>query len=437
MTILDNLHQRISEAKTPYPIGFVGSVGDGAVRIDGLKAQSRIGDLVQIRTEHNEQLNAEIMRIDAQGVWALPETPPEGLSLGDVAQLRKQPDLRPCDAWIGRVIDPFGRPLDDLPLMQGPDVAQLHASPPAAARRKPFGARMACGVAALNTILPIARGQRIGLFAGSGVGKSRLLGHLTKNMQADLVVLALVGERGREVGDFVQRILGPEGMQRAIVVAATSDKSALMRRRCAWSAMAVAEHFRDQGKSIIFLMDSVTRFAEAHREVALASGETSTDRGFPPSTLPAIANLCERAGPGTQDQGDITAVFSVLVAGSDMEEPLADMLRGVLDGHLVLSRDIAERGRYPAIDLGKSVSRSLPEAASTAENAIIQDARKLLGAYEKSETMIRAGLYAAGTDRVLDRAIKIWPELDQFCARQENETIENSFAKLQLLLRQG
>jgi flagellum-specific ATP synthase len=289
----------------------------------------------------------------------------------------------------------------------------------------------------LNTMLPIVKGQRIGLFAGSGVGKSRLLAHLAQHMQADIVVIALIGERGREVNEFVQTVLGPKGMERSVIVAATSDKSALERRRCAWAATCTAEFFRNQGLHVLFLVDSITRFAEAHREVAIATGEVPALRGYPASVMPMITSLCERAGPGTSAQGDITAIFNVLVAGSDMEEPVADILRGVLDGHFVLSRDIAERGRYPAIDVLKSVSRSLPMAATEDENEMIQDVRKLVSAYERSEVMIKAGLYNAGTDPVLDQAVQVWPELDGFFGKPEMDGVRNSFNRLALLLRRS
>ena len=279
-------------------------------------------------------------------------------------------------------------------------------------------------------MLPLVQGQRIGLFAGSGVGKSSLLAKLAQGLSADVVVLALVGERGRELREFVETVLGPEGMARSVVIAATSDQSPLVRRRCAWTGMAVAEHFRDQGKQVLFLADSITRFAEAHREVALAAGEPPSLRGFPPSTAHMIMSLAERAGHGPEGAGDITAVFSVLVPGSDMEEPVADILRGVLDGHVVLSRSIAERGRFPAVDLLRSVSRSLPQAASAEENALIAEARRLLGAYDRSEMMIRAGLYAEGSDPVLDQAIHVWPALDAFMARDRQAGVAESFADL-------
>ncbi len=310
-------------------------------------------------------------------------------------------------------------------------------APPPAVTRKPLGERMATGLSVLNTMLPIVRGQRVGLFAGSGVGKSTLLSTLARSMQADAVVVALVGERGREVNEFVAHAIGPEAMQRTIMVAATSDQSALARRRCAWSAMSTAEFLRDQGLNVLFLADSVTRFAEAHREIAVAMGESPTLRGYPPSVTPLITNLCERAGPGAQDQGYITAVFSVLVAGSDMDEPVADILRGVLDGHIVLSRDIAERGRFPAIDLSRSVSRSLPGAASEAENHMISETRRLVGSYEQSEVMIKAGLYAEGSDPLLDQAVRVHDELDSFFGKPDSEGIENSFSRLSLFLRRA
>jgi len=252
---------------------------------------------------------------------------------------------------------------------------------------------------------------------------------------ADIVVIALVGERGRELREFTERVLGPVGMARSVVVTATSDQSPLMRRMCALTAMAVAEHFRDQGRHVLLLVDSVTRFAEAHREVALAGGEGASLRGFPPSLTQAIMGLAERAGPGPEGKGDITAVFSVLVAGSDMEEPVADILRGVLDGHVVMDRRIAERGRFPAIDLLRSVSRSLPEAANEDENAMIGEARRLLGAYDRAEMMIQAGLYAQGSDPLIDRAIKVWPQLDGFLAESAPASgVVGSFERLKTSL---
>ncbi|MGJ8618428.1 MAG: FliI/YscN family ATPase, partial [Sulfitobacter sp.] len=326
---------------------------------------------------------------------------------------------------------------DGRPLLRGRVARPLRTPPPQANERRALGPRLGTGMAVTNTFLPIVRGQRVGLFAGSGVGKSSLLGHLAKHMEADVVVIAMIGERGREVRHFIDEVMGAEGLKRTVVVAATSDQSPLKRRRCAWSAMAIAEHFRDQGKSVLFLADSITRFAEAHREIAVAAGEAPVLRGYPPSTSHLIMSLCERAGTGAGPQGNITALFSVLVAGSDMDEPIADILRGVLDGHVVLDRSIAERGRYPAIDVLRSVSRSLPRAASDAENALLTQARKMLGVYDRNAMMIRAGLYTHGSDPEVDQAVALWPELDGFLGKVETLGCEHSYQQLELILRRA
>ncbi len=418
-------------------VGLVSGVAKGTIEISGLNHQARIGDLLTLHRRSGPDLGGEVLHVGADHIHMLPGGAADGVSLGDRVILSPSPGFAPGMHWLGRVIDPFGKPLDGKPLLGGTQERDIMHPPPPAVDRKPLGDRMATGLAALNTMLPIVRGQRIGLFAGSGVGKSTLLASLARSMQADVVVVALVGERGREVNEFVTHALGPEAMKRSVVIAATSDQSALARRRCAWSAMSVAEYLRDQGLSVLLLADSVTRFAEAHREIAFAMGEAPSLRGFPPSVTPLISKLCERAGPGTPEQGDITAVFSVLVAGSDMDEPVADILRGVLDGHIVLSREIAERGRFPAIDLSRSVSRSLPAAATEAENQMITETRKLIGSYEQSEVMIKAGLYTEGADPVLDQAVKVHQELDDFLGKADPEGIENSFNRLSLILRRA
>jgi len=375
-------------------------------------------------------MDGEILTLTPEVAVVLPDHSPEGIVIGDRVTLLGPSRISPGDHWIGRVVDPWGRPADGRPLLRGPSDRSMRADPPRATERGPLGARLETGIAVFDTLLPIVRGQRIGLFAGSGVGKSTLLAKFARQITADVVVIALVGERGREVREFVDHVLGRDGMARSVVVAATSDQSPLTRRRCAWTAMAVAEHFRDQGADVLLLADSITRFAEAHREVALASGEAASLRGYPPSTAHTIMSLCERAGPGTAETGSITAVFSVLVAGSDMEEPIADILRGVLDGHVVLDRKIAERGRFPAIDLLRSVSRSLPAAATAEENRLIGEARQLLGTYDRAEMMIQAGLYAAGSDPMIDAAIRVWPGLDGFLSEDAPGGTAESFERL-------
>ncbi|AZV80131.1 FliI/YscN family ATPase [Parasedimentitalea marina] len=434
---LNALTQEIASKRLSTPVGRVTGISGGVVEISGLGNAARIGDRLVLKRQDGDQLPGEVMMINSRYISMLPDVAPNKVAINDPALLYPTPEFAPDDRWVGRVIDPFGVPLDGKPMLRGGSPRDLMAPPPRAAERKHLGARLQTGMSVLNTILPIVCGQRVGLFAGSGVGKSTLLAKLAQNMDADVVVMALIGERGREVNHFVDDVLGPEGMKRAVVVAATSDQSALVRRRCAWSAMAVAEHFRDQGKNVLFLADSVTRFAEAHREISVASGEAPALRGYPPSVTPLITGLCERAGPGSEGQGDITAVFSVLVAGSDMDEPIADILRGVLDGHIVLNREIAERGRFPAIDVSRSVSRSLPAAATDEENEIISNVRKYLGTYEQSEVMIRAGLYSEGSDLILDQAVKIWPELDSFFGKDDPEGIKNSFNRLNLMLRRA
>ncbi len=375
-------------------------------------------------------IGGEVLRIAKDHLTVLPDATSEGLSIGEAVALIGRAEIAPDNSWIGRVVDPFGKPLDGRPLFRGATPRSLRGAPPAAASRRRLGQRLSTGVAVFDTLLPLVQGQRIGLFAGSGVGKSSLLAKFARGVAADVVVIALIGERGRELREFTDTILGPSGMARSVVVAATSDQSPLTRRRCAWTALSIAEHFRDQGLHVLLLADSITRFAEAHREVALAAGEEGNLRGFPPSTSHTIMSLAERAGPGAEGSGDITAVFSVLVAGSDMEEPVADILRGVLDGHVVMDRQIAERGRFPAIDLLRSVSRSLPMAASAEENALIAEARRLLGAYDRAEMMIQAGLYAKGSDPVIDAAIRVWPLLDAFLAEDAQNGVEGSFARL-------
>ena len=434
---LTSLSAEISALRAARTVGRIKAIRGDTVVLSGLSDMACLGDRVAIERRRGETLTGEVLQLDSEGVLVMPDDSPLGLSLGARAWICSADEIAPATDWIGRVIDPFGKPMDGRALLRGPVARPLRNSPPPPAQRRGFGPRIETGMAVFNTLLPIVRGQRMGLFAGSGVGKSSLLGHLARHMAADIVVVALIGERGRELRDFVETILGPQGMRRTVIVAATSDRSALVRRRCALTAMTVAEHFRDQGLHVLLLADSITRLAEAHREVAVAAGEMPALRGFPASTAHMIMSLCERAGPGTNGAGDITAVFSVLVAGSDMEEPIADILRGVLDGHVVLDRQIAERGRYPAIDLLRSVSRSLPAAASGEENTAIAQVRHLLGTYAKSETMVRAGLYTEGSDPELDQALRVWAELDSFLADPETTSIQNSFDRLGLILRRA
>lgn len=420
------LLSEITTVQLTSAVGRISEIARGTVQVKGLEKRACQGDRVRIG-----RTGGEVLQLGGEGMIVLTDGASEGLAIDDKVELVGAGDIAPDDSWIGRIMDPYGRPLDGRPLFRGPRSMPLRAPAPPAASRRSLGERLSTGVAVFDTLLPLVRGQRIGLFAGSGVGKSSLLAKFARGVSADIVVIALIGERGRELREFTERVLGAAGMARSVVVTATSDQSALSRRRCVWTAMAVAEHFRDKGLHVLFLADSITRFAEAHREVAIAAGETPALRGYPPSLSQAIMGLAERAGPGPEMAGDITAVFSVLVAGSDMEEPVADILRGVLDGHVVLERKIAERGRYPAIDLLRSVSRSLPDAANAEENQLIAEARRLLGAWDRAELMVQAGLYAKGSDPVIDQAIRVFPALDAFLAENAPEDgIEGSFRRL-------
>ncbi len=428
------LAQELGRIAVSRPLGRVVSIGAGTLTIRGLHHLAALGDRVAIGGPR--VMGGEVVGLTDGALTVLPDDGLQGLGIGAEVTVQGPAEIAPDNSWMGRVVDPLGRPLDGRPLYPGAVARTLLSPPPAPAQRRRLGQRLSTGKAAFDTVLPIVRGQRIGLFAGSGVGKSSLLGTFARNLQADVVVIALIGERGRELREFTEFVLGPAGMRRSVVVAATSDQSPLLRRRCALAGMAVAEHFRDQGLHVLFLADSVTRFAEAHREIALAGGEPASLRGYPPSLQHAIMSLAERAGPGPEGAGDITGIFSVLVPGSDMDEPVADILRGVLDGHVVLSRQIAERGRYPAIDLLRSVSRSLPWAATTDENELIAKARRILSSWERAEMMVQAGLYQKGSDPMVDQAIRLWPGLDAFLAEDAPAGgLVGSFQRLQACLQ--
>ena len=434
---LDQLKSDLSEVPMRRRCGQVIAADGGSISIEGLGGAARLGDGILVGKDPDGQgAQGEIIALSAGGAQAMILGGSDGVGLGDPVWLTPLAPLRPGDDWLGRVIDAQGRPLDGLPLDQGRTRAPLRRAAPPAVSRGGLGARLASGLAAIDTILPLARGQRIGIFAGSGVGKSSLLTMLAQKVEADVVVFALIGERGRELSEFITNGLGPNGMKRAVLVAATSDESPLLRRRAAWTAMAVAEHFRDRGRHVLLVLDSLTRFAEAHREIALTAGETPSLRAYPPSTASMIASLAERAGPSGRRAGDgaITAIFSVLVAGSDMEEPVADITRGVLDGHIVLDRAIAERGRFPAIDIGRSVSRSLPAAATAEEGELIAEARRLTLAYEKATPMVQTGLYQPGADPVVDRAVALAAPLDTFFSEQSTSP-EAAFKRLAEILR--
>lgn len=400
--------------------------------VAGWKEKVHVGSVAHIRTEKGKSIKAEVVgSTSSQTILDLPNDR-SGIRIGDLVWISDDVEIRPGDHWIGRTLDARGRPIDGRRLARLPEVESAPKMP-GALERRPMGARLETGYFAFNTFLPIVKGQRLGIFAGSGVGKSTLLGGFAQNLEADVVVIALVGERGHEVRAFKEEILGPEGMKRAVLVASTSDQPATERRRSVDTATQVAEYFRDQGRHVLLLVDSITRLAEAHREIETDLGHPANCRGFPSSTQALVAGLCERAGPGPK-VGSITALYTVLVAGSDMDEPIADMLRGILDGHLILDRRIAERGRFPAVDILRSVSRSIPHAVTEREAALLGAARRLLAVYSEAELMISSGLYTYGSNPEIDHAIAFFPKLEALLGSGDGASVKSCFEGLEKLL---
>ncbi len=425
--------------------GTLTAVRGAALSISGLGNRLAIGDRLQVERPADKSgpsagapaVPCEIVAFAAEAAIAVPEGPTEGLAPGACAWLEESPVLYPDDSWLGRVVDGLGQPLDGLgPLPRGSRPAPLRQPPPAALGRRLIGERLETGLRTLDVFTPVCRGQRLGIFAASGVGKSTLMGMMARFINADVIVVGLIGERGREVREFLDRTLDQAARQRCVVVVATSDQPALARRRAAQASLAVAEYFRATGRQVFLLLDSITRLAHAQREIGLAAGEPATARSYTPSVFTELPALLERAGPGQEGEGDITAIFTVLVDGDDHDEPIADAVRGILDGHIVLDRRIGERGRWPAVDVLRSVSRALPRCHSADENALLADARRLLGAYADMAEMIRLGAYRPGSDALLDLAIQRQPGLEGFLSQgvDERSTSEAAFAQLAEIL---
>jgi flagellum-specific ATP synthase len=325
---------------------------------------------------------------------------------------------------LGRIIDGGGRPLDGQGPIECEDFVRLTGSPMNPLLRQAITQPLDVGIRSINALLTVGRGQRIGLFAGSGVGKSVLLGMMARYTSADIIVVGLIGERGREVKEFVERILGPEGRRRAVVVATPADTPPLMRLHGAWLATAIAEYFRDRGKSVLLLMDSLTRFAQAQREIGLAIGEAPATKGYPPSVFARLPQLVERAGNGAEQSGSITAFYTVLTEGDDQQDPIADAARAILDGHFVLSRKIAESGLYPAIDVEVSISRAMHEIVPRPQMQLARQFRQLLSMYQHNRDLIAIGAYRPGSDPRIDAAIAAWPKLQLLLQQDMHERVD-------------
>ena len=387
------------------------------VKLPGLK----VGDLCFIETYDGQQKPAEVQAFKGEAAQLLLLYDGEGIGQGSLVTSTGRPIIIPVgDFLLGRLINPMGDPIDGMPLdTTGAEWRPIEGPPPGPFERPIITEVFSTGVRAIDSCMTMGCGQRLGLFAGSGVGKSTLLGMFARNTKADINVIALIGERGREVREFIERDLGPEGMARSIVVVATSDKPALIRNKCAKTATAVAEYFRDQGKDVLLMMDSMTRFSQAQREIGLASGEPPVTRGYPPSVYSEMPKLLERAG--TNDKGSITGLYTVLVDGDDFNEPITDTARGILDGHIMLDRKLGHKNHYPAIDILQSISRVMSSIVTKEHKALAGKLKNVLATYNEAEDLINIGAYKSGSNPDIDYAIRKIKDVNEFLCQGTDE----------------
>jgi flagellum-specific ATP synthase len=441
MSRIRRWHRYFEDCKTAARGSLPFTVSGRLTRVAGLVMEAvglklPVGNSCYIVTPSGQQVDAEVVGFSGERLFLMPSTDVFGLNPGAlvipidpaatrVPQLGEDftPRRRAEDrakqvpvgyALLGRVVDGSGRPLDELGQLPTERHVPLHSRPTNPLQRMPIRTVLDVGVRAVNSLLTVGRGQRLGLFAGSGVGKSVLLGMMARYTSADIVVVGLIGERGREVREFVESILGPDGLARSVVVAAPADSPPLMRLHGAAYATAVAEFFRDQGKHVLLIMDSLTRFAMAQREISLAIGEPPATKGYTPSVFAKLPQLVERAGNGADERGSITAFYTVLTEGDDMQDPIADAARAILDGHIVLTRDLADQGHYPAIDIEASISRAMTELLDVDELERARRFKQLFSAYRRSRDLIAVGAYVRGSDPTIDRAIALYPQLTAF-----------------------
>lgn len=441
---LDNLDAQVGAMSDHQLFGRVTKILGMLVEIGGVERELSIGDRCNLTPKGADEVPCEVVGFREGRALVMPFKPLDRVGLGCRAEVAAaQPSVSPSPRWLGRVINALGEPLDGKgPLLPGDEPIPLRNKAPSAHDRKRLGDKLDLGVRAINSFLSTCRGQRMGIFAGSGVGKSVLMSMLARYAAAEVSVIGLIGERGREVQEFLEDDLGEEGLKKSVVIVSTSDETPLMRRQGAYMTLAVAEYFRDHGKQVLCMMDSVTRFAMAQREIGLSAGEPPTSKGYPPTTFSELAKLLERAGPGAKAlgdraaQGDITGFFSVLVEGDDHNEPIADAVRGIIDGHIVLERGIADRGRYPAINILRSISRSMPRCLTPEQAALVAQGREVMSTYEDMAELIRLGAYKRGSDPKVDAAIHIYPQLEKFLAQRprEHTTLEEGYRQLAAVL---
>lgn len=428
----------IQEIEPFQLFGRVAAVKGLLIEVAGPITAMSLGARLEIDIGHTSFVPCEVIGFSQNHALAMPFGSLEGVRRGCAVHVKGAvTGVRPTQEWLGRVVNALGHPVDGKGMLpQGNTLQPFRSDPPPAHARQRVGEPLDLGIRAMNAFLTCARGQRMGIFAGSGVGKSVLLSMLARYTKADVAIIGLVGERGREVQEFLQDDLGEAGLARSVVVVATSDEPALMRRNAAYLTLSLAEYFRDQGLSVLCMIDSVTRFAMAQREIGLAAGEPPTTKGYTPTVFNELPRLLERAGPGT-GQGTITGLFTVLVDGDDHNEPVADAVRGILDGHIVMERSIAERGRYPAINILKSVSRTMPRSCDPQFLPVVKKARQVLSTYADMEELIRLGAYRAGSSAEVDEAIKLMPDLDLFLSqsKEESTSLSDTYQRLLMILQ--
>ncbi|WP_050614776.1 flagellar protein export ATPase FliI [Bacillus testis] len=412
-------------------------------KVVGLMIESQgpecsVGDVCFIHAGNKtirKKIRAEVVGFKDENIILMPYTAVNDISPGCFVEATMKPlEIKVGSALIGKTIDPLGFPLDGSSLPKGLGTVGTDRMPPNPMQRPPINESIEVGVRMIDSLLTVGKGQRVGIFAGSGVGKSTLLGMVARNTTADINVIGLIGERGREVREFIDRDLGPEGLSRSIVVVATSDQPALMRIKGAYTATAIAEYFRDQGLNVLLMMDSVTRVAMAQREIGLAVGEPPTTKGYPPSVFGLLPGLLERTG--TNEHGSITAFYTVLVDGDDMNEPIADTVRGILDGHFVMDRDLANKGQFPAVNVLKSISRLMNHIADDEHVRNAEKLREMLSKYMENEDLINIGAYKKGSSKEIDEAIDKYPEIIAFLKQGTKEAAskEESIKRLNELI---
>ncbi len=432
----ERLKPYIDKLSEPVPLAVEGKLTRMVgLTLEAVGCQAPLGARCVVVGPDNTEVDAEVVGFAEEKLYLMPTGEVRGLvPNARVIPTNKVYQAPVGDELLGRVIDGIGEPLDGKGPLSVMQKVPVYSKPINPLKRKPITEPLDVGVRAINSMLTVGRGQRMGLFAGSGVGKSVLLGMMTRFTEADVIVVGLIGERGREVNEFIQNILGEEGMKRAVVVAAPADNPPLLRLHGAALATAIAEHFRDQGKSVLLLMDSLTRFAQAQREVALAIGEPPATRGYPPSVFAKLPQLVERAGNGDEGGGSITAFYTVLAEGDDQQDPIADAARAILDGHVVLSRSIAESGRYPAIDIEQSISRAMNEIVTEAHTLSARRFKQIYSTYEQNRDLISVGAYATGSDAKIDEAILMYPHLESYLTQNMDEPV-NFAQSLEALIK--